>query len=216
MCRVRPDDWQAVTPRDEEKSLADGRCAVITRPQLIPFDTVPIAFECMDEPPKCLSLAHRVWSIADQGSPCRKLFDVFEDNHARPHELCPAYCHPCKPANCFFDGLPAFCFREVLAVRRKPCQTYRTPATRLHGVNIPDILAVVLRGRMIGTVHCNRRRVVIDCNIHASPCGKLNACRCPSAARKVIYNQFHVHPSSIAAIKSRTPFLMPSSFTNPV
>ena len=211
MRRLRPDDWQTVTPRDEEKSLTYGRCAVVTRPQLIPFDTIAIAFECMDEPPKCLSLARGVRSIVKERPPRRELLDILEDNHARPHELRPADCHPRKPANCFFDGLPAFGFREVLTVRRKPGKTNGMPSARLHGVNVPDILAVMLRGRMIGAVHCNRRRVVVDCNIHAPSCGKLDARGCPAAARKVIDDQLHYRTSrktmSVYLIMWRNSFL---------
>ena len=116
MRRLRPHNRLAIASGDEEKPLTDGRRTVVTSPKLIPFDTIAIAFERMDEAPERLPFALRVGAISDQRSPRRELFHILEDDDARPNELCPTNRHPCKPANCFLNGLAAFGFREMLAV----------------------------------------------------------------------------------------------------
>lgn len=59
------------------------------------------------------------------------------------------------------------------------------------------------RVRVVGSVHRNGVRVVVDCNIHTAPDSHFNACTRPAATGKVIDNNFSHAYSSMAAASER-------------
>ena len=69
----------------------------------------------------------------------------------------------------------ALCLGEVLAIRRRPKQAYGLPVCHLHRVNRPDIFLEMRGIGMVGPVHQNSRRVVIDGDINRLAGGVLHA-----------------------------------------
>ena len=176
MCRLRPYNRHLIASSNEEKSLAYCRCPIITSSKLIPLHPIPISFECMNEASKCLPFTFRIGAVIDKRSPCGKLLDIFKNDDAWTHQSRPSHGNPSESSDFFLHRFCSLCFAKMFAIWGEPGQPHWTPGTDLHWINIPDTLAVMLTARMVGAVHCNRRRIVIDCNINTPPCGKLDSC----------------------------------------
>jgi hypothetical protein len=71
-------------------------------------------------------------------------------------DLRPADHDPREAPDLLVDGLAALGLREVLAVRAEPREPDRPAAARFARVDLPDVLAVVARRRVIRRVHGDR------------------------------------------------------------
>ena len=78
----------------------------------------------------------------------------------------------------------------MLAVRGKPGQTDRVPLAHFTGINVPDALLVVPGIGVVGSVHPDSCRIVIDGNVHHSAGSQLNTGGGPAASSKVVHDDF--------------------------
>ena len=172
---LRPDNRLPVTAGDQIEALTRGRRTVVRRDQLPIFHGVAQRLELEYELPErgtCqsfdrLALPHR--------PPRLELLHILQNDDAGPYRCRPAQRDPRKAANLPVDQRSAFSFAEVLAVRREPRQPHRpTPAHGL-GVDIPHGRLKMLRVRVVGAVHQDRRRIVVDGQRHQPARGDLNA-----------------------------------------
>ena len=57
-----------------------------------------------------------------------------------------------------------------------------------YGIHLPYILAVMFRVRMVGFMHPNSFRIMVDCYVNAISRCQLNTCRCTAATGKIVHN----------------------------
>ena len=169
MRRFRPDNRFSVTACNQKEPFSNGRRSIIACPHRPILDLVPLPFELADKSPESFTLVPRIWSIIlIKPSPVLKFFYVFQHDNARMHCFRPLYRNPRQPSNMPADRLSAFRPAVMLTVRRKPRQRHRPPRTSLDRIDLPNILLIMLGCRMVCSVHRNRRRVMVDGNIHAA------------------------------------------------
>ena len=178
--RLRPDNRLAIAAGDQEQALADSRSSVVAGAQLAVLDVVALTAQGVAEGVELSALV--LWTgpslaiaIDKQRTPGAELFDVLQHDHARASNSSPAQCNPGEAANLLLDGLAALGLAEMLAVRRQPDETDRTALRHLARVNLPDRFAVVLGFRVVGRVHGNGFRVVIDGDVDAPAERQFNA-----------------------------------------
>ena len=173
---LRPDNRLSVTAGDQIEALTRGRRTVVRRDQLPIFYGVPQLSELVDEFPErgtCQSFDR----LALPNRPPRlELLHILQNDDAGPYRCRPAQRDPRKAANLPVDQRSAFSFAEVLAVRREPRQSHRPPSAHGLGVDVPHGRLKMLRVRVVGAVHQDRRRIVVDGNRHRPARCNLNAC----------------------------------------
>ena len=172
---LRPDNRLPVTAGNQVEPLAGGGRTVVRRDQLPILHVIAQFLQLSDELPErgARQLLHRL-SLPHR-PPRPKLLHIFEDDNAGSYRCCPAQRDPREPTNLPVDQRSAFSFAEVLAVRREPRQPHRpTPAHGL-GVDVPHGRLKMLRVRVVGAVHEDGRRVVVDGQRHQPARGDLNA-----------------------------------------
>ena len=166
---LRPYDRPSVTPRHQDKALAGSRRSIVRRHQLPVFHGIAQPLQLGYEPPEGLARLFLDRLPPPDRPPGLKFLHVFQDNHAGADGPCPAQDNPCKAPDIPVHQGRTLRFGEVLAVRGEPRQPHRTAAALLHRVHVPHGGLQVPGVRMVGFVHQNSVRVVIDCNFHNPP-----------------------------------------------
>ena len=186
----RPDDGLSVAACHQHKAFPGGRRAVVSGHQLPVFHLVAqrlkltepflegLTLLALDR----LALAHR--------PPGRELLHIFQDDHPRAHRARPAQHDPRKAADVAVHKGTALCLGEVLAIGAEPGQAHRAAGAYFLRVYVPDGRLQVQGVRVVGLVHQDGRRVVVDGDRHRAARGKLNACAGPAATGEVVYNDF--------------------------
>ena len=190
--RFRPHDGLAVTAGNQNEPLTAGRCAVVSRHQLTPFDRVAEIPKLADElsERRACQLLYRL-ALSDR-PPRLELFDIFEEDHSRPHQSGPSQGDPRKAADFLVNESCALSLAEMLAVGREPRTAHGTPAAYVTRVNIPNGRLIMLRVRVVRLVHQDCCRVVIDGRCHRNAEADLHARRCAATAREAVNEDFVV------------------------
>ena len=77
----------------------------------------------------------------------------------------------------------------VRAVGAEPGQAHRAPLGHLARVDVPDRLAVVLGVGVVGFMHRQGHRVVVDGDVDGPAYGLLDACGGATPAGEVVHHQ---------------------------
>ena len=166
MRRRRPDDRQAVAPGDQKQPLADRRRAIVARAQLAPFDFIAEPLKFADPPLKLLAFAQRTRPrVVAERPPSRKLLDILQKNNARAHLPGPTNHDPGQVADAFLDRLAALGLGKMFTVRRRPQHADRLAGADIERVDLPNIVRQMQRVGMVRSVHRQRHRIVIDCDV---------------------------------------------------
>jgi hypothetical protein len=190
MCRLWPDDGQAVAAGDQEQALADRRRAVIAGSQLAPFDAVTVAFQLLDPEIERLAFARGAGiSFRCERSPILKLLDILQADDARPHRARPADDHPRQPADMLQARLAALGLAVVRAVGREPGQGDPPAGADLYGIHGEDVFAVMAGQRVVGRLHSQGLGIVVDGNVDRAAERHFYAGRCTAAPGEVVDDQ---------------------------
>ena len=188
MCRLRPYDFLPIAAGNQEKPFADRRRSVVAGTQQPVLHMIAQLLKLAHKAPEGFALIARIGSVLlVQSAPILELLHVFQHDYAGFHGLCPLHSHPREAANLLADRLSALGLGVMLAVRREPGESDRATGASLHRVNLPHVLGVMLRRRVVCAVHGDGCRIVVDGNIHAAAYGDLNAGGSAAATGKVIY-----------------------------
>ena len=107
----------------------------------------------------------------------------------------------------------------MLAIRGEPCSGHRTAPADLPWVDVPDTRLVVLGVGVVGLVHQDRRRVVVDGRSHRNAQTYLDPRGCPAASGEVVHEDLLVHgllvshqrrPSILAMSRNTQPVAVPA------
>ena len=127
--------------------------------------------------------------IGGQRPPCEELLDILKHDDARAHTLGPHHHHPRQVADVALYWGSTLGLAEMLAIGRKPRQPYWSAFAGISRINLPDIRCQVQCVGVVGLVHRQRHRIVVDGNVRASPKGHFNAGRGTATAREGIGDQ---------------------------
>ena len=143
------------------------------------------------EAAKRLPFAHWAWSASCQHrAPVFELLNIFEHNDTRANSGCPPNGDPREPTHTLRDWLATLRLAEVLAVWRQPHQANRSASGGFQRINFPDVLAIVLRRRMVCRVQCDRFGVVIDGDVRRTAEGHFDAERRAAAPSEGVDDEF--------------------------
>ena len=190
---LRPDDGPSITAGDQHEALPGGRRSKVCRHQLPVLHGVAQVPKLGNELPEGrarqllhgLALAHR--------APGLELLHILQHDDPGPHQRRPAEGYPGEAPDLPVDQRRPLGLGEVLAVRGKPCSGYRTAPTDLPWVDVPDTRLVVLGVGVVGLVHQDRSRVMVDGSRHRNAQAYLDPRGCPAASGEVVHEDLPVH-----------------------
>ena len=190
VCSLRPDNRPPVAACYQNEALACRGRAIIGGDKLPMVHVIAEIPQLLQPLPKSLPrFLLDGFSLPDRAPGC-KLFHVFEDNNPWAHRPGPAQHDPREPPDIPVHKGAALGFREVLAIRRKPCQPYRASSAYLCRVNIPHGCLQVHGVRVVRLVHQDRRRVMVDGDCNRPPRRKFYPCARAASAGKIVNYDF--------------------------
>lgn len=122
--------------------------------------------------------------------PGLELLHILQDDDPGADGSGPPQHNPGKPPYVLVHGLPALGFAEVLTVRGKPGHPHRAPPADLHRVHVPNTGLVVGGVGVVGAVHQDCVRVVVDGNVNHPACRQLHACGGPTPTGEIVNDNF--------------------------
>ncbi|MNT04881.1 hypothetical protein D3C72_1394780 [compost metagenome] len=151
------------------------------------LDRIAHFLQLADKRAEGIALALRARrSVVKNGPPRFELFNVLEEDHARPDQRGPAHRHPSQAPDLLVARLAALGLAEVLAVRAEPGEAYRPALHQVERIHIPHAFAVVLGLRVVHGVHGHCFGIVVDGDVDVPTEGQLNAAACTAAAGEVV------------------------------
>ena len=186
----RPHDRPPVAAGNQHKAFSCGRCSQVRRHDFPVFNLItqlqklPLPF--LKGLPSFF--LHRF--PFPYRPPCYELLHIFQDNHPWADSPSPAQDNPRKPPDVPVYQCRTFGFGEVLTIRREPRKPHRAAPANFPRVYIPHARLQVFRVRVVGAVHQNRVRVMVDCYSDRTPRRQFDPRRRPSAAGEVVHDDF--------------------------
>ena len=138
MCAFRPHNRPSIASGYQHEPFSTRRRAIVRGNQNPKLNSISKVFQLAEPLLKSAAsfFLHRL--AFPYRSPCLKLFNVFEYDNARLNGSSPAENYPRKSADIAVNERRALRLAKVLAIRRKPRQTNRTPRAYLFWVYVPN------------------------------------------------------------------------------
>ena len=130
-----------------------------------------------------------------QRPPLLYFFHVLHQDYVRKNSSGVFVHRPRQDSQSSFPRFPAFCLAVTGAIRARPHQCHMSAIHILFQVNLKNILRQMQRVQMIGLMHQDSIRIMIDGNIYRTSQCHLYPHTRPASAGKAVNNQF-VHPPS--------------------
>ena len=190
---LRPEDGPPVAPGHQEEPLADGGGSVVRRHQLPPLYVVAQRGQLSHKLLEGLPHPGLDGLPSPHRPPGLELLHVLQDDDPGANCPGPSQGDPGEAPDLLVHGLPALGLGKVLAVRGGPQQPHRPAAAHLPGIDVPHAGLVVLRVGVVGLVHQDGVRVVVDGDSHRTPAGQLDPRGRSSAPGKVVHDDLIIH-----------------------
>src|SRR5690606_34505851 len=131
--------------------------------------------------------ACRLAALGHQRPPAPDLLHVLQADDPRLADAGPLDRHPGQVANLFFAGLPAGGLAVVSAIRAGVEPAQGPTSQYLGRVDFPYVRLQVQGARVVGLVHADRSRIVVDGDVYWSAQPHFQAGACPAAAGEQIH-----------------------------